>query len=209
MATVIAGAARRMHLSAPYSKNRSKKSLTTRIVTSRWKHGVFDIIKNAVEGAVILDLFCGVGSLGIEALSRGAEGCDFVETSKEALHYLEKNLERTRLTHKAMIFKIPVEEFLAQGHECDELYRVIFMDPPYKDISTEKIFSFLEQCMPLACDKAVIIVKHPIYIEVPKQIENENGFLTLDVQKKYSISMASVYFFEKKAESTNEAPLTR
>ena len=70
--------------------------MNTRPTTDRVKENVFNLIQDHVRGAEVLDLFAGTGQLGIEALSRGAAHCDFVEHNKAAYGIVSKNVESAR-----------------------------------------------------------------------------------------------------------------
>ena len=67
----------------------------------RVKEGIFSALQFDIEGRRVLDLFAGSGQLGLEALSRGAEGCTFVDASEESLNLVRKNIESTAFSDKA------------------------------------------------------------------------------------------------------------
>src|SRR5450756_2202367 len=73
------------------------KGYRVRPITDRIKESLFDLLGDTVEGTRVLDLFAGVGSLGIEALSRGAAHADFIEKHRATAYSIIKNLERARL----------------------------------------------------------------------------------------------------------------
>src|SRR5258708_18953326 len=77
----------------------------TRPVMDRVKEALFNILGEAMRGASFLDLYAGTGSVGIEALSRGAERAVFVENSKPAITTIEENLKLTKFTDRALIVK--------------------------------------------------------------------------------------------------------
>ena len=90
---------------------------------------MLDLLRDDVEGARVLDLFAGTGALGLEALSRGAERADFVETRPSSLHALRANVATLRLRDRTRIFRrdaLPFAAALAEGS-----YDVAFVDPPY------------------------------------------------------------------------------
>ena len=65
---------------------------TTRPTMARVKESMFASIQNNIDSSIVLDLFCGSGSLGIEAISMGAEKCYFVDNNKNIIKYLNKNI---------------------------------------------------------------------------------------------------------------------
>ena len=79
--------------------------MNTRPTTDRVKENVFNLIQDHVRGAEVLDLFAGTGQLGIEALSRGAAHCDFVEHNKTAYGIVSKNVESARVKDKAALHR--------------------------------------------------------------------------------------------------------
>ncbi|MBN1374041.1 RsmD family RNA methyltransferase [Candidatus Dojkabacteria bacterium] len=196
MSYIKAGKAKGIKLETPYVKGRLKSSVSIRIASNRFKEGVFSIIQTAILDANVLDLFCGIGSFGIEALSRGAKYCDFVDQSKQAESFIYKNLEKTRFSHRASFFNIKVEDFLGASASLEEKYRIVFIDPPYNKITTEKITDILERLCEFLEPKAIVILKHDKTINPPQDIKSSFGTLSLDKQKKYAVSIASVYFFE-------------
>lgn len=103
--------------------------MATRPTTDRVKENIFNIIQNHIRGASVLDLFAGTGQMGIEALSRGAAFCDFVDHDRAAAAIIRKNLEGARVADRAHVHVSAFLSFLQkqQGHTYD----LIFLDPPY------------------------------------------------------------------------------
>ena len=122
---VIAGTARGKKLKAPEDQN-------VRPTLDRVKEDIFNIIGPSIRGAKVLDLFSGSGALGIEALSRGAAICFFVDKDKKSCTLTKYNLTQTRLTDKSKILQMDantaMQKLSAQGHQFD----YIFIDPPYQ-----------------------------------------------------------------------------
>jgi len=87
-------------------------------------------LENDLREARILDLYAGSGALGLEALSRGAISCDFVETSPAALHALKANIAATRSGRRSRIFKRDALLFI-EGIPENALYDIALADPPY------------------------------------------------------------------------------
>ncbi len=100
----------------------------TRPTTDRVKESMFNLCMDYVPSAAVLDLFAGSGALGIEALSRGANKCTFVENKSDALEFVRKNLENTRLSERARIYRGDAFSFL---ENTTETYSLVFLDPPY------------------------------------------------------------------------------
>lgn len=102
--------------------------LDTRPTTDRVKEGMFNIIQFDIEGRRVLDLFAGTGQLGIEALSRGAASCDFVDRNPAAVKIVRENLQATGLADRGTVHNRDFAAFLPgiRGR-----YDLIFLDPPY------------------------------------------------------------------------------
>ncbi|MBI3521739.1 MAG: 16S rRNA (guanine(966)-N(2))-methyltransferase RsmD [Chloroflexi bacterium] len=102
----------------------------TRSATDRIRETLFAILDPRLEGARVLDLFAGAGTLGIEALSRGASDAVFVERGARALAALAHNLERTGLGPRATLSRADVLSFLAKASGPFDL---VLCDPPFAD----------------------------------------------------------------------------
>lgn len=100
----------------------------TRPTTDRVKESMFNIIQFDIPGRRVLDLFAGTGQLGIEALSRGAARCVFVDARREAVALVRSNLERTALADRAEVAQSDALAFL---NRTAERFDLVFLDPPY------------------------------------------------------------------------------
>lgn len=100
-----------------------------RPTADRVKESLFNILSSRVAGAVVLDLFCGSGSLGIECLSRGANKVVFNDISKDSLAVLKKNLAKLKGENNYGISAMDFKSFLGAAKEK---YDLIFLDPPYR-----------------------------------------------------------------------------
>jgi len=96
------------------------------------KENLFNILAPHVRGARFLDLFCGSGAIGIEALSRGAQEAVFVESAKPALTATKQNLEKTKLLPLADILTVPVQRAIDLLSDEKRCFDIIFLDPPYE-----------------------------------------------------------------------------
>ncbi len=119
---VVAGTARSLLL-------KTLEGNDTRPTTDRIKETLFNMLMPYVGQAKFLDLFAGSGGIGIEALSRGADECTFVEMNPKAVNIINDNLKHTKLDKKAKVYKMDAVSYVAGLKNID--YDVIFMDPPY------------------------------------------------------------------------------
>ena len=101
------------------------------LTTDRIRETLFGILTPDLPGSVVLDLFAGSGSLGIEALSRGAARATFVERAPVALAVLRRNIEHAGFADRATVVRSEVVAFLDTPSDAD----LAFCDPPYADVS--------------------------------------------------------------------------
>ncbi|MBI4744878.1 MAG: 16S rRNA (guanine(966)-N(2))-methyltransferase RsmD [Actinobacteria bacterium] len=184
---VIAGIAKGKKLKSP-------KGMTTRPMLDRVKEALFSILSYKIEGARVLDLFAGVGSLGIEALSRGAESVIFIEEFKLSANILKENLETTKLTDKAVLIEESVDFYLKRNYFKDLQFDLIFMDPPYRidSVDLKNIFDNILTNRLIAPEGEIVYHHHP------KQPPIEIDELEIISIRKYGNS--SLSFYKKKSE---------
>lgn len=123
---VIAGSARGTRLTVP-------RGTHTRPTADRVREALFSIIqsRNTLEGTRVLDICAGTGSLGIEALSRGAASCCFIENDRNALAALKKNLSTVRYDTRADLLEMDALKALNLLAARRAQFDIVFFDPPY------------------------------------------------------------------------------
>jgi len=123
---IIAGIHRGRQIAAP-------EGLTTRPMTDRVRENLFNLLRGTVADATVLDLFCGSGALGLEAMSRGAAFCLFVDSDRPALEMVEANRRLLRLVDRTRVVR---HDCLRPGPWILPLspgrFTLVFADPPYK-----------------------------------------------------------------------------
>jgi 16S rRNA (guanine(966)-N(2))-methyltransferase RsmD len=124
MMRIITGSARGVRLETLEGEE------ITRPTAERVKEAIFSAIQFETEGRQVLDLFGGSGQMGLEALSRGANTCMFVDASEEAIAVIKRNAQKTRLSDKSRYLISDYRNYLrkARGREKFDL---VFLDPPY------------------------------------------------------------------------------
>ena len=122
----------------------------TRPTTQSTKEALFSTIQFELEGAQVLDLFAGCGQLGIEALSRGARFCTFVESNRQAYRVVEHNIKTCRMEDISSVVLCDAESFLMRRGNYD----IAFLDPPYRQ---GLIAGCLELLTPKMNDGGVIV----------------------------------------------------
>lgn len=150
---VIAGSARRLKLVTP-------KGMDTRPTGDKIKETLFNILSPLLYDVNFLDLFAGSGGIGIEALSRGAKSCTFIEKDKEAIACIRQNIETTHFTDRTSVYPYDVLTSLHTLHP-KEKYDIVFMDPPYRLGLDEAVLKILSSS-PLIDKDTLIIVESPV-----------------------------------------------
>ncbi len=134
MIRVTSGSAKGRKLTLPY--NTQKITAVKEVV----KLAIFSIIGDQIAGATCLDLYAGSGNLGIEALSRGAKHCDFVDDSREAVNAIEANLRLCDLAGLATANRVNVLKFLDATQIS---YDIVFADPYYNELHTRHLLKLV------------------------------------------------------------------
>lgn len=156
---VISGKARGHKLVAP-------EGLDTRPTTDRIKETLFNIIAPNIYECEFLDLFSGSGSIGIEALSRGAKKAVFVDNGKKALEAIEYNLNHTKLSDNAQIIRTEVLPAIKMLGSENAKFDIIFMDPPYMaGLYKPTLMAILEEN--LLNKGGCVIAEYPAKVELP------------------------------------------
>jgi 16S rRNA (guanine966-N2)-methyltransferase len=111
-----------------------------RPTSDRNKEFLFSYLGNLVEQSTILDLFAGTGNLGLEALSRGANFCTFVEHEQEAVSLIKKNIIKLNCADRTQVFCQSVDSFIKYAGKLNRLYDLVFADPPYAFTPPAELF---------------------------------------------------------------------
>ena len=125
---IIAGSKRGMRLLSP-------KTQVSRPITDRVKESLFSVLYkyDLPGGAIAADLFCGVGSLGLEALSRGAKFVTFVEQDPRIISVLNNNIEKAGFVKASKVIRANAFKIGALLNSERQKYGLVFVDPPYAD----------------------------------------------------------------------------
>ena len=156
---VITGTARGMRL-------KTLEGLDVRPTTDKVKESVFNIVQFDIPGRRVLDLFAGSGQMGIEALSRGAAECTFVDRSPKAIKVVKENLTHTKLLDQAIVRQEDAQSFLQMTRGT---FDVAFLDPPYGKGIPEAV---LPNLVPHMSDHGVIIVETARGEDLPVSVED-------------------------------------
>ncbi len=151
---VITGSARGRKLKTP-------EDMDIRPTTDNVKEALFNIIQFDIEGRRVLDLFAGTGQLGIEALSRGAKSCVFIDESREAVKIVKENLKTCGLN--GTVLQQNALDYLRGGERFD----LIFVDPPYDAGLYEPVLKTINSVDKLS-DGGIIICETRREIPLPE-----------------------------------------
>tara|TARA_Y100000389_G_C17267784_1_gene416355 strand:- start:183 stop:734 length:552 start_codon:yes stop_codon:yes gene_type:complete len=139
------------------------KDKKTRPLKDIVKESIFNLIQHSkkinlnIEDSLVLDLFSGTGSFGIECLSRGSKKVTFFENYNEAINVLEKNLNSLKNVKNYEIFK---QNFFSSGKYFNFNFDLIFIDPPYKEKKINEIIEKILEEKLLSQDGVLIIHRH-------------------------------------------------
>ena len=150
-----------------------------RPATSMMRSSIFSILTDQVENSIVLDLFAGAGTFGIEALSRNASFCTFVETNFTCINSIKENIEKIKASNKSRILK---ESAFTSIAKLERVYDLIFIDPPFiffdkeeQKLKLQNLFDQILNSQKIAQNSRVIF-KHPdgklFECEKPLRIKN-------------------------------------
>lgn len=133
---IISGNLKGKKIVQPNTKNtRPLKDLTKESIFNIMEHS--NLLKFSFEKSVILDLFSGVGSFGLECLSRGAKSVIFIENYSETIKILKKNINNLKCEEKTQIITEDIFKIKKLNQLHNQKFDVIFIDPPYKERKTK------------------------------------------------------------------------
>ncbi|MFC1974529.1 16S rRNA (guanine(966)-N(2))-methyltransferase RsmD [Chloroflexota bacterium] len=180
---VIAGKAKGHRLKVP-------KGTTTRPATDLVRGAIFSILESGIsDWAQVLDLFSGSGSLGIEALSRGAGWVDFVEQKPRCCDIIRENLEKTKLEAQAHIYCCSVAKALSF---LDKEYSIILMDPPYSNSSIGRLVVQLATSKLIGTDTTLVVTHSP-------HLPLNSTYATLNLIKEHRHGDSCIAVYQKEA----------
>ena len=181
---VIAGRARGIRLKVP--------PRVTRPSTDRLREALFSILQGRLEGARVLDLFAGSGALGIEALSRGAQGAVFVEQSGIGGKVLKENLQKARLSDQATVLECDVFAYLGN---TSAVFDLVLADPPYASKAERDLAGALmtdAALPPRLSDGGMVVLE----VEAEREEPAASGWKVID-RRKYGSSAILFYAQEE------------
>ena len=152
------------------------------------RESLFGVLGRSVENKTVLDLFAGVGSLGIEALSRGARAAVFVEANPRAARIIRENLEALGLSGCARVLALEVGRALRKLDREEGRFDLVFLDPPYEQGLAEPVLTWLSRSVILGPD-GVVILEHG----AREKIQPRYDSLARGWEKRYGSKMISEF----------------
>ena len=173
---VITGSARGRRLRSPEGRD-------VRPTADKVKEAVFSVVQFDIESSAVLDLFSGSGQLGIEALSRGARSCVFVDSSRISADITKENISAAGFKDSSNVVTADSISYLRM---CRNTFDLAFLDPPYGK-------GLIEQALPLLCghmsNRGIIVCEHEKGLELPEKA----GELIKSRTYKYGKTEVTVY----------------
>ncbi len=159
---VISGTCRGRKLTAPVG-------VTTRPTSDRVKEALFNILESRLDftDLQVLDICAGTGSLGIEALSRGARSCCFIENNPSVKVILEKNLLVTRCQDRSEVILMDAVKGLQLLAGRNRRFNLVFFDPPYESGLYQRIFETVDSTALLA-PESILVAECSARIRLPE-----------------------------------------
>ena len=139
---IIAGKLKGFSLHIPKNKN-------TRPLKDRIRESIFNLLTHSkknllqLEQSNVLDLYAGVGSFGLECISREAKSVYFIEKRKDVVEILEKNIEKLKVKNKIKIFLNDIFKLINKKNIFESKFDLIFCDPPFKDTNVENLIELI------------------------------------------------------------------
>ena len=179
---VIAGKAKGRQLIAP-------EGLNTRPIMAKMKEALFSMWQFDIYGARFLDLFAGSGSMGIEAISRGAKRAAFVEMDRNAVEVIKKNLKTCHFMDEADVYQDDVFARLKWFRNMGQKFDIIYLDPP---ITVESIFIPVMEAL---AEADILDINGCIAIRSLKEKEMPETFGKLYKYKKKVYGISAIHFY--------------
>lgn len=152
---------------------------TTRPTLDRVRESIFNIIQNEIKEATFLDLFSGSGAVALEAASRGAGKVVLCDKSKEAINIIKKNIQKTHLEEKTVIYNADFKECLKKS--SNEKFDIIYLDPPYKTNFVQEAISLILKLDLIHKDSKIIVETDDK--KIAEEIKKQN--VQIIVERKY------------------------
>ncbi|MBN1154832.1 16S rRNA (guanine(966)-N(2))-methyltransferase RsmD [candidate division KSB1 bacterium] len=164
------------------------KSSFVRPTTDFIREYIYNVLSDKVRDSVVLDLFAGTGSLGLEALSRGAATAVFVEKNRNVSQILSSNISKLKFDANSQVIVNDVFSFLKKKHEFYHYFDLIFADPPYYSNDYDKLLNLISEKQWLI-EHGLLVVEHDVHLNLMDSYDN----IRLIRSKKAGITAISIF----------------
>lgn len=167
-----------------------------RPTTEKVREAVFSMVTPWLEGAVVMDMFAGSGAYGLEALSRGASHCYFSETSRANSKVLLSNIAGCEAGEESTVYNSDYQTAISKVSELGITLEIVFMDPPYEEVSYYGKAMELLQKNELLDEGSLVVAEH-LY---DNKLSDNYGYLHKIKEKRYGSIGVDVFIYEKQSE---------
>ncbi|MGK0466590.1 MAG: 16S rRNA (guanine966-N2)-methyltransferase [Clostridium sp.] len=182
---IIAGSARGRKIISPIG-------MGTRPTLDRIKESMFSIIQNKIRGSIVVDMFSGTGSLGLEAASRGADMCYLIDMGDTTFEMLQNNVDNLKFSEKCKCFKGDTYKYMQQFADDKMVFDLIFIDPPYAKDMIPPAIEIIATNGLLSKD-GLIVCK----IDSAEEVYQGNSIINLSDLRKYGNTTVLIYEYKE------------
>ena len=162
-----------------------------RPTSSKVREAVFDILRDRIEGASFVDLYAGTGTIGLEALSRGANKSFFIEPDDLRFRTIKKSVHDFGFLDRTYVIKGKADDFIKKWQQREkEGFDIIFVDPPYQSDEIDRILPLIGQ-KDILSDNGTVIIEHFFKRKMPEKAG------TLMFLKNYRYGDTTLTFYGK------------
>lgn len=156
-----------------------------RPTTDKVKEAVFSMIAGYLYESIVIDLFSGTGSLGLEAISRGANKVYFVDSDRRSISIIRENINHCKVEDRTVVLHA---DYASAISKIDDKADVIILDPPYSSGYITKSIKIIQE-QGLLAEDGIIVAEHAVTEELPEEISG----LQIYKFKKYGKINISIY----------------
>jgi len=184
---VIAGIAKGRRLQGPPSRTHRGHAAGVRPSSDLTRGAIFSVLLSMQADLTrVLDLYAGSGALGIEALSRGAGWCDFVERDSALCSIIRENLRSTGFEDRSHVHNVSAER---AAERLTDSYTLVLADPPYGDVDAAAVLQSLIDSGLAAAGRGVIVLEHAAKEEAPRSL----GLFSIASTRRHGDSAVTIY----------------
>ena len=166
--------------------------MKTRPTGDRVKEGIFNTLRDKVNGAIVLDLFSGSGNLALESISRGSDYAYLVENDKNAYYTIMDNVKKLEMSAKISTYNMSWEKFLDIAEKDKIKFDLIFLDPPYYGKYYSEVLKKISS-LDILNNNGVLIIETPEKMDL-EELASEN----YESVKESKYGDTKIFYFQKK-----------